>query len=57
MIWLELERLKEEQEEQKFLDSLNWLERLVDNDLHFLLIFTSTLLLGSMIGFLIGMAL
>jgi len=57
MNWLELERLKEEQEEQKFLDSLNWLERLMDNDLHFLLIFTSTLLLSSMIGFLIGMTL
>jgi len=57
MNWLEQERLKKEQEEQKFQDSLNWLERLMDNDLQFMLIFTSMLLSGFMIGFLIGMAL
>lgn len=57
MNWLEQERLEKEQEEQKFQDSLNWLERLMGNDLQFVLVFTTMILSGFMIGFLIGMAL
>jgi hypothetical protein len=55
--WIDQERLRWEREEQEFLNSLTWLERLVDNDLYFLLVFVNCMLAGFLIGFLIGVVL
>jgi hypothetical protein len=57
MSWIDQEKLRWEQEEQEFLDSLNWIERLVDDNLHFALIFVNCMSFGFLIGFLIGLVL
>ena len=57
MGWIDQEKLRCEREEQEFLDSLSWLERLVDNDLYFALIFVNCMSFGFLIGFLIGLVL